>query len=128
MPNYTFKHPDREEYEEIFFHMKDEPKSFSKDGVDWQRVFDLPQLSTVGSIDPWNSNDFVNKTAEKKGNFGDLIDTSAELSAKRAEERGGIDPLKQKYYDNYAKERGGKRHQQEIKEKGFENNDVKVEY
>ena len=104
MTNYTFKHPDREEYEEIFFHMKDEPKSFSKDGVDWQRVFDLPQLSTVGSIDPWNSNDFVNKTAEKKGNFGDLIDTSAELSAKRAEERGGIDPLKQKYYDNYAKE------------------------
>lgn len=129
MPNYTFKHPDREEYEEVFFHMNDEPKSFSdEDGLEWGRVYDSPRLNTVGSIDPWNNNDFVNKTAEKKGTYGDLLDVSEELSAKRAEERGGTDPIKQKKYDNYAKARKGKRHPKEIKEKGFENKNVKVEY
>ena len=129
MPNYTFKHPDKDEYEEVFFHMNDEPKSFTdEDGVEWQRIFSLPELNTSGGIDPWNNADFVNKTADQKGSYGDLLDRSSELSEKRAQERDGIDPVKQKYYDNYAKKRGGARHTKETKEKGFENKNIKIEY
>ena len=129
MPNYIFKHPDKEEYEEVFFHMNDEPKAFSdENGVEWQRIFGSPQLNTAGKLDPWNSNDFVNKTRDKKGSYGDLLDASAEMSEKRAEQRDGIDPVKQKYYDDYAKKRGGQRHMKEIKDKGFENKNVKIDF
>ena len=129
MPNYIFKHPEREEYEEVFFHMNDEPKKYiDENGLEWNREWSSPQLNTVGKIDPWNNEDFVNKTASKKGTYGDLIDASAELSQKRAEENGGLDPVKEKYYKDYSNKRGGAKHQQEIKEKGYESKNVKVEY
>ena len=61
------------------------------------------QLNTEASIDPWNNADFVNKTAGKQGTYGDLMDRSAELSAQRASQNGGVDPVKEKYYKNYSK-------------------------
>ena len=129
MPNYSFRHPDTGEYKEIFFHMNDEPKThIDQEGTEWQRVFDSPQLNTVGSLDPWDSNDFVNKTRDKKGSYGDLLDASTEMSEKRAEQRGGIDPIKQKAYDNYSASRGGKKHIQEVREKGFESKNIKIDY
>ncbi|MAF25916.1 hypothetical protein CL634_10125 [bacterium] len=131
MPLYSFENPETKEEIEVFFGMNEEPKEYiGKDGVKWNRIFVSPQLNTVGKIDPWDNADFVNKTAQKKGTYGDLLDTSAELSAQRAGERGGVDPLKQKYYDNYAENRAGKRHPKEIAEKtkkNFENKDIKIE-
>jgi hypothetical protein len=128
MPNYIFKHPEEERYEEVFFHMNDEPKEYiDEESIKWERIFHSPQLNTVGGIDPWDNADFVNKTAQKKGTYGDLLDMSSELSEKRAKERGGVDPVKQKAYDDYAKKRGGSRHFQEIKEKGINAKDVKVD-
>ena len=129
MPNYTFKHPEREEYKDVFFHMNDEPKSYTdEENMEWERIFISPQLNTVGKMDPWDSDAFVNKTRDKKGSYGDLLDASAELSEKRAQERGGVDPVKQKVFDEYSKARGGKKHPNEIKEKGYESKNVKIEY
>tara|TARA_Y100000361_G_C11129466_1_gene328002 strand:+ start:227 stop:637 length:411 start_codon:yes stop_codon:yes gene_type:complete len=117
MPNYVFKHPDKDIYEEVFFHMKDEPKEYiDEEGLKWQRVWSLPQLNTVGQINHWDNADFVNKTANKKGSYGDMLDLSAELSDKRAKDHGGIDPIKQDYYKKYSEKRGGKKHLQEVKE------------
>ena len=58
------------------------------------------------------------------------MDASAELSAQRAEERGGVDPIKQKHYDDYAKKRGGRRHPKEKIEKlskGYESKNIKID-
>ena len=43
-----------------------------------------------------------------KGSVGDMLDYSKELSEKRAESNGGVDPVKQKYFKNYEKKNGVK--------------------
>ena len=131
MPLYIFKHPLTDEETEVFFGMNEEPKEYiDENGLKWGRVFSSPELNTVGKIDPWSNSDFVNKTAQKKGTVGDLLDTSSELSEIRAQERGGVDPVKQKQYDKYAKERGGRRHPKEKIEKlknGYESKNIKID-
>ncbi len=127
MPLYVFHHPEDENLtKDIFFNMNDEKKYTDEDGVEWKRVFLSSQLSCEGSIDPWSNADFVNKTANKKGSYGDLMDQSAELSAQRAKESGGIDPVKQKYYKDYSNKRGGAVHN-DLKPKTFEDKNIKIE-
>ena len=106
--------------------MNDDKKFVDEEGTEWRRVFLGSQLSCEASIDPWDNADFVNKTANKKGSYGDLLDKSAELSAKRAEQNGGIDPVKQKYYKNYSDQRNGAVHP-DLKPKTFENKNLKIE-
>lgn len=117
MPIYIYQNPKTKEEIEIIQSMNEDHVYFDESGLEWKRVFTSSQLSTNGSIDPWSSNQFVEKTRSQKGTYGDLLDQSAELSQKRADQNGGFDPIKQKAYDNYAKKRGGARHPQEIKEK-----------
>ena len=56
------------------------------------------------------------------------MDLSAELSAKRADIEGGKDAVKEKFYDNYSKERNGAEHPNRIKEKGYESKNVKIDF
>ena len=125
MPIYLFKHPEEEKYEEVFFHM-DQIKELIIDGVKWQRIYHSPNLSTEASINPWDNNDFVNKTKNKKGTLGDMMDTSAELSAKRAEQNGGVDPIKQKYFKDYAKKRNGTKHH--LDKKTIDTKNFKIDF
>ena len=127
MPIYVYKHPDSEEYEEVLQGMNDE-HVYEKDSVKWDRVFLSPNASVDNSIDPFNKQQFMDATHNKKGNFGDMMDLSAELSSKRAEKAGGIDPVKEKFYDNYAKERKGAEHPNRIKERGYESKNIKIDY
>ena len=124
---YIFQHPETGEEIEVFFGMNDDKKYTDKEGVEWKRVFLSSQLSTEGSIDPWNNADFVNKTANKKGSYGDILDLSKELSEKRASQNNGKDPVKEKYFKNYSKERGGKKHPAQMK-KSFENKNFKIDF
>ena len=127
MPLYVFQHPENENLtKDIFFNMNDEKTYIDEEGLEWKRVFLGSQLSCEASIDPWSNADFVNKTANKKGSYGDLIDKSAELSAQRAKENGGVDPVKQKYYKDYSDKRGGVQHD-DLKPKTFENKNIKIE-
>lgn len=107
--------------------MDDEKKYIDEQGLEWDRELSSPQLNTQGSIDPWNNNDFVNKTAGMKGTVGDLLDKSSELSNQRAQENGGVDPLRKKYYENYSKDRNGAKHLDQVK-KTYENKNVKIEF
>ena len=116
MPNYIFKHPEQEEYIEVFFHMNDEKKYIDNSGTEWKRVFTSSQLQTTSQFDPWDGKNFAEKTGKMKGTYGDLIDASAEMSSLRAEKNGGVDPIKQKAYKNYSKQRGGEKHPQQKKE------------
>jgi len=124
---YLFENPDTGEVVEVFFHMNDEKSHVGDDGVEWNRVYGNPQLSTKASIDPWSNSDFVNKTAEMKGSLGDLLDHSSELSAKRAEQHDGVDPVKQKYFKKYSEERHGAKHAKD-RSKVYESKNVKIEF
>jgi len=126
MPIYIFKHPNKEKYVEVFFGMNDKKFYVDEDGVEWKRSWVSPQLSTEASIDPWSRDDFVNKTSNTKGTLGDMMDRSTELSHKRAEQNGGVDPVKEKYYKDYSKKRGGAVHPHKEK-KTFENKHIRVD-
>ncbi len=125
MPIYVYKHPEEELYEEVLQGMND-PHVFSKDGVEWQRVFLSPNASISSNSDPFNSNAFLDKTANMKGTVGDMMDYSAELSEKRAEKSGGVDPIRKKHFDNYEKS-VGKKHLNDTP-KSFENKHIKVDF
>ncbi len=126
MPMYIFENPKTGEEIELFFGMNDEKEYFDEDGLEWKRVYTSSQLNTQGSIDPWSNNSFVNATANMKGSVGDLLDKSAELSSIRAEQNGGVDPVKKKYYKEYSDKRGGVKHPNDQK-KSFENKHIKVD-
>jgi hypothetical protein len=127
MPIYVYKNPETNEYREVFQGMNDK-HIYSEDGVEWKRVFLSPNASIDSSIDPFNKQQYMDATHKKKGTMGDMMDLSAELSAKRSEKVGGLDPVKEKFYDNYAKERKGAQHPERIKERGYESKRVKIDY
>ena len=108
-PIYTYKHPDKDEYVEVIQAMKDDHVYVDEDGVKWEREYTSPNAQIKDTIDPFNKNQFLQKTADSKGTMGDMFDRSRELSEKRKEVLGK-DPAQEKWFDRYAKERRGKRH------------------
>ena len=88
MPIYIYKHPEEDIYEEVVQGMND-PHVFSKDGVEWKRVFIAPNASISTNDNPFSQNSFIEKTGKMKGTMGDMMSYSQELSEKRAEKSGG---------------------------------------
>jgi hypothetical protein len=127
MPIYVYKHPEKEEYIEVLQGMNDE-HVYEKDGLAWERVFLAPNASIDSAVDPFNGRQFVETTANRKGTVGDMLDYSKELSERRADKNGGVDPVKQNYFKKYSDARGGAKHPKEIREKGYESKNVKIEY
>jgi hypothetical protein len=129
MPYYTYRNKETGEEIDIFQHMNDvhEYHGENNDEDCWDRVFHPVLPSASWQIDPNDGKAFVEKTANQKGTMGDLLEQSAELSEKRSEQNGGVDPLKEQYFKRYSEERGGAKHKDELK-KGFENDKVKVEW
>jgi hypothetical protein len=95
----------------------------------WERVYDLPQVNIGNAkvVDPFDNKGFVNKTANMKGRYGDLLDYSSELSDRRAALNGGEDPIKRKYFDDYKKKTNGKKHVKD-KPKTIETKNAKIEF
>lgn len=129
MPVYIYHNTDTDEYREIYQSMNDVHEYFGESGdeLSWKRVFTVPQASIDASVDPFSSKQFVDKTQNKKGTYGDLLDRSAELSAQRASLAGGVDPVKQKYYEEYSKQRKGAKHPDMYK-KNYESDKVKIDF
>jgi hypothetical protein len=111
---YLFYNTETEEYIEVEMSMKNYAPYRGKNGDEdcWERVYDAPQISmrnsTATKLDPYSQNEFVERTGKMKGSVGDMLDYSKELSEKRAESNGGVDPVKQKYFKNYEKKNGVK--------------------
>ena len=82
---------------------------YSEDGLQWERVFTIPQSNIDTKIDPFSEADFKNKTAGKRETLGDLMDRSKELSEKR-QKSAGIDPVQKKFFEDYSKKTNGKKH------------------
>lgn len=121
MPDYLFSNTaNPKQIISVFFHMNEVPSIGSTytdgAGTKWKRVATKPRASVDTKMDPYSVKDYV-KATNKRGSIGDLWDRSKEASIKR-EEKEGTDPVKQKFYDDYAKRRKGKRHPQELREQG----------
>jgi hypothetical protein len=114
MPLYLFEHPETGEVKEILLGMNDE-KKFSQDGIEWRRVFTIPQASVDVRADPFSGKDFVHRTGNKKGSYGNILDEAHEASEKR-KDKLGYDPIKKKYYEDWSKKRRGKKHPKAISE------------
>jgi len=115
MPRYNYQHPKTQEVIEIIQSMNEDHVYIDKDGLKWNRLFTPPQMSFDVKCDPNSVQDFV-KVTNKPGTYGDLWDRSAELSAKRADKNGGIDPVKEQYFKDYSEKRNGQKHQEQIKQ------------
>lgn len=117
MPCYSFHHPEDESLTaDIVMSMDDPHEIFDENGNQWIRVWNKPNATIDGKpIDPYSEQQFVDRTAKKKGTLGNLWDYSAELSEKRAS-KDGFDAKKQSYYRKQRKNRGGKPSFAEVKE------------
>jgi hypothetical protein len=128
MPIYTYRRESTGEYIDVLQSMNEahEYRGQNNDEDDWKRVFYSPNASIDTNIDPFSSKDFNDRTASKKGTVGDMLDYSKEMSQKRADLAGGKDPIKEKYFENYSKERRGAKHPEQMK--SFESKNVKIDY
>lgn len=114
---YIYFHDKKNETVEVFQKMTDihvySGVSGNEEG--WRRVYTVPQAIVDSDFDPNNKEEFMRRGA-KYGKLGDLMDKSRELSEKRASKEG-FDPVKRQFFDQYARERKGKRHPQDLPKK-----------
>ena len=120
MPLYLYENKETGQTVEVFQGMSDAHVYHGPDGKEkglWSRVFVNPNLSFDTNVDPFDKKSFLNSTTNKNDTYGDLFDRSKEASEIRASKNDGKDPIKEKYYENYSKERNGKLHPAQQKEK-----------
>jgi hypothetical protein len=118
MPIYVYEHIESGEVVEVFQSMKEDHVYHGADGTEinqWRRVWTVPMASIDTKIDPNNRNEFIRRT-DKYKTVGDVLDKSAELSNARAEKEG-VDPVRQKFFENYSKERNGAKHPDSLPKK-----------
>lgn len=127
MPLYTYENPNTGETIDVLQSMSEKHQYIDQEGLEWKRVFQVPNASVDSQIDPNNPVAFIDATKNKKGTYGDLIDKSAELSEKRSKQYGGKDPVKEKFFKDY-KDKVGKDHVEVHKKKSYESKNVKVDY
>lgn len=108
MPTYIYQNPQTLETVEVIQGVN-EKHEYQKGGIIYNRIFTAPNAAIDTKINPFDAKDFARKTGNKKGNIGDLFDQSMEASEKR-KKSVGVDPVKKKYWEDYSKKRGGKRH------------------
>ena len=109
MPEYIYENPDTREQVSVWQSIHEE-HAYEINGVAYNRVYTVPQASIDTKIDPYSQKDFKEKA--KGSTVGDLWDQSKELSQKR-EDREGIDPVKTKFFEDYASKGKGNKHPQD---------------
>jgi predicted nucleic acid-binding Zn ribbon protein len=110
MPLYTYLHPETEELIDVVQRMKDVHIYVDSEGTEWKRVFTPANFSVDGNLNSISSSrEFVEKTKDKNYSQGDLQDISKEASDKR-EKQMGKDPVKRKWFKEYAEQRRGRKH------------------
>jgi hypothetical protein len=113
MPLYSYAHPKTKKVIDIVQSIHDKHIYIDKGGVEWERVFTVPEVNTHGTLKvECSEKQFSEYTKNKKGSIGDLWDQSAELSEKRKKIYGGKDPVKKKFFKDWSKKRNNKVHPQ----------------
>jgi hypothetical protein len=110
MPEYLYQHPKNGKVISVIQSIHDKHEYTDNTGIKWNRVFTAPELNTEGTLKAdCTAQQFSEYTGKRKGNIGDLLDRSAELSEKRKKIMGK-DSVKEKYFKDWSKKRKGKRH------------------
>jgi len=120
MPLYLYENTETGEVSEVLQGMSDIHEYHGEDGSEkglWRRVYVNPNMSTDTKLDPFSASSFRSSTVGKNDTYGQLFERSAEASEMRAQQAGGVDPVKQKSYDDYSKMTNGKAHPNQMKEK-----------
>jgi hypothetical protein len=128
MPEYIYKHPDKEEYVSVIQRMNEAHVYSDEKQLEWKRVLTCPKLSIDSNIDPFDKNHYIDKTRNMKGSVGDLMDQSHELSQKRASMRDGEDPVKRKKLDDWSSKRGGMIHPKDTAKRVVENKNARIDF
>jgi len=113
MPIYIYQNPKTEEYKEIFQGMNEDHTYIDDEKLEWKRVFTTPNMAIDLETDPFSRNQFIEKT-KNESTMGDMWDRSAEMSSKRAEKSGGVDPYKTNYFKKYSDGRDGAKHLKDL--------------
>ena len=114
MPIYKYKNPDTEETVEVIQGVNDQHAFVDKEGRIWDREFTVPNAAVDTKINEFSAGEFSEKTKDKKGSYGDILDRSKEMSLKR-KEKEGRDAVEQKWFDKYGKKRKGRKHRDDPK-------------
>ncbi len=109
MPIYIFKNPRTGETKEVRQRMTEKHTYVDEDNLEWTRVFIPLNFSIDTQPDIFSSESFAETTSNKKENIGDLMDRAKEAAEKR-KDKLGYDPVQKKWFENYSKQRKGKRH------------------
>lgn len=123
MPIYSFQNPETGEVIDVFQSMNEKHEFFNEVGLEYKRVYYSPNMSIDSQIDAFSSKDFAEKTRNKKGTIGDLLNKSKELSEKRGGQNN--DPVLRDFYSSYQKDNGVK-HSNQIKSEKLENANNKL--
>jgi len=129
MPEYLYQHPKTKEVISIMQGMSDKHEFIDKEGSQWGRVFTTQNLSMDSTaVDPFSAGQFLEKTANMKGTYGDMVDYSKELSQQRAQQIGGEDPVKRKMLNEYKAERGIDHVSDRPKSTSYQTSKYRVDY
>ena len=109
MPLYTYEHPETGEQTDVIQKMSDKHEYTDDKGITWNRVYSVPTASIDTKIDDFSKKEFVDKTRDKGMTMGQLWDESNAASERRAK-IAGKDPIREKYFKKYSKERQGLKH------------------
>lgn len=112
MPIYLFKNPTSNKIVQVYQEMNAE-HSYSENGINYERVFTVPNAAIDSEIDPNSAQQFVEKTGKMKGTLGEIWDYSKELSEKRAKS-SGVDPVRQQAEASYSKKRKGIKYKEKV--------------
>lgn len=110
MPEYLFRNPETDEYISVIQGVN-ENHSYSENGVEFERVFTVPNAS-IGSKQDGSYEAFKKATTNKKITLGDAWDISRESSEKRQQAQGR-DEVKKSFFEDYSKKRQNKKHIQD---------------
>lgn len=116
MPNYVFKKQDGSTIE-LFFNMNNVPKIGEYYTLEnGEKVKRLATISIIKESVPSDIYDIdkLSKFSTPNETIGDTMKRSEELSQKRAEQNGGVDPVQKKFFKEYSKKRKGKKHPKDI--------------
>ena len=119
MPLYLYENKETGEVLEVLQGMNDTHEYNGEDESEkglWRRIYVNPNMSTDTKLDPFSESSFRASTVGKNDTYGQLFERSAEASEMRAQQAGGVDPVKQKSYDDYSKMTNGKSHPHQMKE------------
>ena len=107
MPEYLFRNPETDEYISVIQGVN-EDHSYSENGVQFERIFTVPNAS-IGSKQDGSYKSFKKATTNKKITLGDAWSISRESSEKRQQDQGR-DKVKKSYFEDYSKDRQNKKH------------------